>query len=379
MPYVHTRAGPWVTPTCATTPREISCRRTIWHIRASDQFEAFRRATEQMVFSAEVGLPGRVLATGKELWIADVASDPSFRRRNLGVRGAFAFPILVGGDVEAVLEYFSAMPVAADPTLLQVMAQIGKQLGRVVERIRAHELIAHQAMNDALTGLPNRVLFHDRLERALARAERHGSVAAVVFLDLDGFKVVNDSLGHSVGDQFLKDVAQRLRAAVRTSDILARFGGDEFVVLCEDFASGEESVRVAERVQQGAARSFPHRGRGVRRDRQHRRPLASGAGRDADGLLRDADIAMYRAKERGPGRYELFDESLRRRALERARHRARTPERAGARTSCGSTTSRSWRSTAAASSRSKRWCGGSTPNAGSFRPASSSRSRKRAP
>ena len=299
----------------------------IWHIDRSNQFAAFRSATEQTPFSAGVGLPGRVLATGRAAWITDVTIDPNFARRHLGVRGAFAFPIHADGELQAVLEFFTASAAPHDPALLEVMAQIGRQLGRVVERIRAQEQIAHQATHDGLTGLANRLLFHDRLELALARAKRHGSFAALLFLDLDRFKDVNDTLGHSVGDQLLRDVSERLQVALRANDTLARlgddeftlarFGGDEFVVLCEDLASEADAVPVAQRVQQALLRPF------VLERKEHVVTasigivLASGADHDAEGLLRDADIAMYRAKQRGPGNWEIFDAALRTRALER--------------------------------------------------------------
>jgi predicted signal transduction protein with EAL and GGDEF domain len=300
---------------------------SIWHIERSNQFAAFRRATEQTTFSEGIGLPGRVLATGRAAWITDVNVDSNFPRKHLGVRGAFAFPIHADGELQAVLEFFTAAAVAPDSALLEVMAQIGRQLGRVVERIRAHEQIAHQATHDGLTGLANRLLFRDRLELALARAKRHGSFAALLFLDLDRFKDVNDTLGHSAGDQLLRSVSDRLQVALRATDslarfgdeefTLARFGGDEFVVLCEDLASEDGAVRVAQRVQQTLLRPF------VLERKEHVVTasigivLASGADHDAEGLLRDADIAMYRAKERGPGNWEIFDEALRTRALER--------------------------------------------------------------
>jgi predicted signal transduction protein with EAL and GGDEF domain len=300
---------------------------TAWHIAKPNQFEAFRSLTEQTTLNNGVGLPGRVLATGRAAWITDVTIDPNFARKNLGVRGAFAFPIHSDGEIKAVLEFFTAAAVTPDSALLEVMAQIGSHLGRVLERIRAQEQIAHQATHDALTGLANRTLFRDRLELALERADRRGSFAALLFLDLDKFKDVNDTLGHSVGDQLLESVSDRLQAALRASDTiarfgdeeftLARFGGDEFVVLCEDLASEDGAVRVAERVQQALLSPF------VLERNEHVVTasigivLAGGADRDAEGLLRDADIAMYRAKQRGPGNWEIFDEALRNRALER--------------------------------------------------------------
>ena len=134
------------------------------------------------------------------------------------MRGAFAFPIRADGEIAVVLEFFTPAAVAPDPSLLDAMAQIGRYLGRVLERIHAQEQIAHQATHDALTGLANRVLFRDRLEFALARAKRLGSSAALLLLDLDRFKDVNDTLGHGAGDQLLRDVAQRLRAALSATD-----------------------------------------------------------------------------------------------------------------------------------------------------------------
>jgi predicted signal transduction protein with EAL and GGDEF domain len=301
---------------------------TLWHSEPSNRFAAFRSATERTTFSSGIGLPGRVLATGEAAWITDVTLDPNFPRKHLGLRGAFAFPIHADGGMKAVLELFTVAAVAPDAGLLEVMAQIGRQLGRVVERIRAQEQIAHQATHDALTGLANRLLFRDRLELALARATRHGSFAALLFLDLDRFKDVNDTLGHSAGDQLLLDVSDRLQAALRTTDTLARFGdeeftlarfgGDEFVVLCEDLASEDAAVRIAERVQQALVSPFALARSDIVVTASIGIALASGADRDPDGLLRDADIAMYRAKQRGPGNWEIFDEALRNRALERA-------------------------------------------------------------
>ena len=300
---------------------------TNWNTGQPTQFAPFRRATEEMTFSKGVGLPGRVLATGGPAWITDVTSDPSFMRKELGVRGAFAFPIHADGAVHAVLEFFSPAAVVPDDALLEVMAQIGRQLGRVVERIHAQEQIAHQATHDALTGLANRLLFRDRLELALARAKRHGSLAALLFLDLDRFKDVNDTLGHSAGDKLLKSVSERLQAALRASDTLARFGdeeftvarfgGDEFVVLCEDLASEDGAVRIAERVQRALRESFLLEGTEHLVTASIGIALAGGGERDAESLLRNADIAMYRAKQRGPGNWEIFDEALRNRALER--------------------------------------------------------------
>jgi diguanylate cyclase (GGDEF)-like protein/PAS domain S-box-containing protein len=187
----------------------------------------------------------------------------------------------------------------------------------VTERKNAEEELVHQALHDALTGLPNRALFLDRLGLALSRLERRPGLAAVFFLDLDYFKVVNDSLGHSAGDQVLVAVAARLQQSLRDGDTAARLGGDEFAVLCDDLVDEGEALQIAERLGDAvAAEPVNLAGRelvtvsiGV--------AFATHSGQRPESLLRDADAAMYRAKERGRARFELFDAAMRARAVAR--------------------------------------------------------------
>ena len=177
--------------------------------------------------------------------------------------------------------------------------------------------LAHRVLHDPLTDLPNRALFFDRLALALARLRRHQTSIAVLFIDLDNFKVVNDSLGHGAGDRLLVELAARLRHAIRPSDTIARFGGDEFVVLCEDIHQARDAVVVGQRIVEATAAPFQLEGR----DMYVTASVGVALGLDSEAtpetLLRDADAAMYRAKERGPGRVEVFDEALRARIMER--------------------------------------------------------------
>ena len=182
----------------------------------------------------------------------------------------------------------------------------------VTDQKLAEDAVAHAAVHDALTGLANRVLLADRLERALLVARRRAGFVGVIFLDLDRFKLRNDSLSHRVGDQLLVQVAGALSEAIRLPDTLARFGGDEFVVLCEDLRDERAVLDVAERLAAALTRPFNVGDREVRVTASMGIALAGpGTIGDTEGLLRDADAAMYRAKEAGRGRYEVFDARMR--------------------------------------------------------------------
>jgi diguanylate cyclase (GGDEF)-like protein len=186
----------------------------------------------------------------------------------------------------------------------------------VTGRREAERQLAHQALHDSLTGLANRVLFMDRLDQALARLQRHASPLALLFVDLDHFKVVNDSLGHAAGDELLVQVAERLRRALRPADTVARFGGDEFVILCED-AAGGAAEEIADRISEAIARPFKIGGQEVVMTASTGIVIANDTHTDGGALLRDADTAMYRAKERGRANSQVFDNSMRMRAVQR--------------------------------------------------------------
>jgi len=181
----------------------------------------------------------------------------------------------------------------------------------VTEQRRAEQRLAHQALHDPLTGLPNRALFLDRLEHALARARRSGACLAVYFCDVDDFKDVNDSLGHDAGDELLVALPPRLRGALRAADTVARFGGDEFVILCEELDSESEATRIAERIAAAFGLPFELDGRAHHLSVSVGVVFARGGTASASEVLRDADAAMYRAKGGGKGRFELFDAQMR--------------------------------------------------------------------
>jgi diguanylate cyclase (GGDEF)-like protein len=208
----------------------------------------------------------------------------------------------------------------ADDTIVQVEAIASNRLaddavrGIVVnardvgERKALLDQLAHQAFHDPLTGLANRALFYDRISHALQLAQREGRTITVLFLDLDGFKQINDSMGHAEGDHLLRMVANRLRACARATDTVARLGGDEFAVLVEDTAVARSTERLIDRIREQIAFPFTLAGREVRISVSV--GSASTAGGEVDEVLRHADVAMYAAKRAEKGSHREFEQAM---------------------------------------------------------------------
>ncbi|HET9017186.1 MAG TPA: EAL domain-containing protein [Thermomicrobiaceae bacterium] len=180
----------------------------------------------------------------------------------------------------------------------------------ITQRKALEEQLLHQAFHDPLTGLPNRTLFMDRLTHAAGRVSRAGSMIAVLFLDLDNFKLVNDTLGHGAGDQLLVTVADRVRGCLRVGDTAARLGGDEFTVLLEDVEDVAAAVHAARRIVRALNRPVALGGREATVNVSVGIALGGPGAYDVEDMLRNADVAMYRAKSRGKARYEVFDPSM---------------------------------------------------------------------
>jgi diguanylate cyclase (GGDEF)-like protein/PAS domain S-box-containing protein len=190
----------------------------------------------------------------------------------------------------------------------------------ITERKHSEAQLRHEALHDSLTGLPNRALFLDRLDHCLTLAQRRQEAAfAVLFLDLDRFKVINDSLGHSLGDRLLVAIANRLLGALRPADTFARLGGDEFVVMLEDLANPGDAVRVAERIHEALASPFELDGNEIFTSASIGIAFSNRSYQHPEELIRDADTAMYRAKTQGRACHAVFDREMHFLALERLR------------------------------------------------------------
>ncbi len=225
------------------------------------------------------------------------------------------------------IEHRVVRPDGVERIVRQLIRVVRDEQGRAMEVLgavqdltelrRSEEQIAFQAYHDALTGLPNRRLLKDRLGVALPHARRRGKGLAVLFIDLDDFKIVNDSLGHSAGDVLLQSVAKRLSDIVRDEDTVARHGGDEFVIVLQDVAGPNDAVYFAERTLHALAAPHRIKGREVILEGSIGITLYPEDGNDPDVLIANADIAMYRAKELGRGSYKLFTPAMNVQVLER--------------------------------------------------------------
>jgi len=215
--------------------------------------------------------------------------------------------IVMRGERPRPFEYRITTKAGKTRWVLQTLAYVRYQgrpavLGSlldVTERKRAEEAMRHIAYHDALTGLPNRLLFHNRLMLALAQAANRQQQLAVMWVDLDYFKKVNDSLGHSVGDRLLQSVGDRLSGLLRSTDTVARLGGDEFLLLLPGIRRPEDAQIVAEKLLKAFRNPFKLEGRQLRSIASIGMALYRDDGEDADTLMRNADIAMYAAKKQG--------------------------------------------------------------------------------
>ena len=273
----------------------------------------------------EAASAGYAMRAGAPVIVEDLATETRFKPSpmlvKLGAVSCLSVPIEDRTKPFGVLSVHACEPRRFSEDEIECLTAIAALIAVAVERDREERATRHGALHDPLTDLPNRTLALDRLAHALARRRREGIEVAVLMLDLDRFKIINDSLGHAAGDEALLSLAPWLTAAVREVDTVGRLGGDEFVVVCPDVDGVHGVTEIAKRLAAAVNRPL------TLDSGDHHFTVSTGitlATSDEDtpeSLLRDADAAMYRAKVRGRrnGRYELFDDAMRTRVTDRAR------------------------------------------------------------
>jgi diguanylate cyclase (GGDEF)-like protein/PAS domain S-box-containing protein len=261
---------------------------------------------------------GLALAGGEPVTVHDWQGEERFEMpphlRGLGVRSTIAVPIEGERQPIGVIEAHSDAPGAFATQDVHFVRSAANVLAHTIERQVA---IDEGLLLDHVTGLPNRLLFVDRARHALEAAQGRETPLAIFFLDLDHFKAINDSFGHEAGDEVLKDVVPRLRKQLRSVDTVARFGGDEFAILVEEVVDEAEATRIAERICGAFEPPFSVEGLEQHLTASVGIAISGRGSADAESLARDAHAAMYRAKDRGRNRAELFDQEMRSRAIRR--------------------------------------------------------------
>jgi len=302
----------------------------IWCLEDEEKFSKFVEIRGNSEFVMEGGLVDQVVRSREPLWISDLTkTSEEFTEQmadELLIRSAFGLPVFSGNDIVAVLAFFTSEVTEPKEGLLETLAQVGGLLGRVVERMeaqeevdrrmndlatevlvrkRAAEKIQHLANHDALTGLPSLRLGKDRLASAIANAKRHKIKAAVMFVDLDGFKAVNDTLGHDAGDEVLKGVSERLLKSVRVVDTVALIGGDEFTVVLTEVKMSDDAAVVAKKIIGNVSEPFVVGGGGAQTSIGASIGIAifPDHGSSAEELVHQGDQAMYTVKCQGKNNY----------------------------------------------------------------------------
>ncbi|WP_418117595.1 EAL domain-containing protein [Variovorax sp. 350MFTsu5.1] len=280
-----------------------------WHVDNDPAVRGFVEASRLLTYRSGEGSLGRAWGIGSVVRIDTQASPSHFTRdamaREAGLTTGLVVP-MVAPEATTALELFGASPYVADAETLESLRVIALQIVQYRQRKQAEKTLRFMASHDELTGLLNRSALQHELARAIRRSNRQQKQFAVMFVDLDRFKHINDTLGHGVGDEMIKTCGKRLRKLLHDSDVVARFGGDEFVLLMENLDSANDAAVLAEKVLDRCAEPFIIEGRELHVSASVGVSIYPENGGDAETLLKNADTAMYRAKEKGRNTYRFY-------------------------------------------------------------------------
>lgn len=313
-------------------------KKTLRHGAAPSLAETYNRAIDGIEIGPAVGSCGTAAYRNETVIVTDIATDSLWTEYSElalshGLRACWSRPIVSTiGTVLGTFAIYYCKPRSPSALELDLIERAAQLAGIAIERKQAEQTLLHNALHDSLTALPNRVLFVDRLQRELARAKRHPEyLFAVLFIDIDSFKMINDSLGHAMGDQLIVEIGRRLKTHLRRDDTvsrlgvvddtdfgedtLARLGGDEYTILLQDIKDPSDTIRAAQRIQEALAIPYTLDAQEVFISASIGIALSTAPHGTPEDLLRDADIAMYRAKALGKARCEVFDTAMHARAV----------------------------------------------------------------
>lgn len=280
-----------------------------WHADNDPAVQRFVSASRSLTYRPSEGSLGRAWGIGGVVRIDTLAAPGHFTRdamaRQAGLTVGLIVP-MVASDATTALELFGCNPYVADTETLESLRVIALQIAQYKQRKRAERSLRFIASHDELTGLLNRAALQHELARAIRRSNRHQRQFAVMFVDLDRFKHINDTLGHGVGDEMIKICGERFTALLRDTDVVARFGGDEFVLVLENLSGPKDAEVLAEKVLACCAEPFVIEGRELHVSASVGVSVYPENGADAEALLKNADTAMYRAKEKGRNTYRFY-------------------------------------------------------------------------
>ncbi|HEY2928181.1 MAG TPA: EAL domain-containing protein [Albitalea sp.] len=290
------------------------------HITEVPALAEFVRVSRSLSYRPTEGSLGRAWSAADAVWIDTSSSQAGFTRDALAAQAGLAAGVVVpmaAGGSSAALEFFGRQRRAADVDMLESLRAVAMQIGQYQQRKQAEQTLRYVATHDSLTGLSNRAMLHKRLSQAIKRSDRHQKRLAVLFVDLDRFKHINDTLGHGVGDAMIRACATRLTGVLREGDGVTRFGGDEFVLILEDLSEPSDAVVVVNKVLACCAEPFAIDGHELHVTASVGISLYPEDGSDGETLLKNADTAMYRAKDAGRSTYQFYAAQMNTQGAER--------------------------------------------------------------
>ncbi|MDF1654765.1 MAG: EAL domain-containing protein [Coxiellaceae bacterium] len=279
-----------------------------------DTYKLFLDEISAADYADHRNLPYKIYKEKKPVWIDDLSENDFFHccdiANKLGLKSAIGFPVIVENQVIAICEFYSTKPENMKENYKHLFKVLGEQVGHVFERKRVekqYELLTHF---DAATSIPNRRFFQENLDEAISKCKEHNKKLALIYIDIDNFKKVNDSLGHSIGEQFLVEVSVMLKKVVTSIYNLARMGGDEFALIVEGANPEKESAEICKKIKSMFSNSIYIQGYEITLTLSIGISIFPEAGNDSETLLRHADLAMYRAKNLGRNQFQYFSNEI---------------------------------------------------------------------